>query len=326
MKKRWNIVQVISNAPNAKPLPPTNQGGTEKIVYELTEQLVRLGHRVTLFAPRGSRSRARLVSFPQGLRDYGIAPFVLKRLPRGVNIIHDHTFTGALGRRKPPVPTVNTIHMPRRLQVPHPVYVSNRARQMMGRGRGYFVYNGINPREYEFSKQKKGYLLFMGRLISAKGVIHAIRVAELTNRKLIIAGPIKDFKLFRIQISPRIRRNPNIRYVGAVGGKRKQNLLKHASCLLFPSVWEEPFGLVMLEAMACGTPVLALRNGSVPEVLSGYPNLICRSVGDMAQKVKAGRFPKPHELRAYVVRRFTTLRMAQAYLRLYGRITGMERR
>jgi glycosyltransferase involved in cell wall biosynthesis len=320
--KRWTIVQVISNVPDARPLPPKDHGGTEKIVYELTEELVRRGHNVHLFAARGSRTRAKLTTYPPGMRDRGIGPFVAQRVPRGTTIIHDHTFTSAVGRLRLKVPTVCSLHMPVRHRVKHPVYVSRRARQVMGQGRGHYVYNGIKPEEYEFSTDKKGYLLFIGRLIRAKGVLHAIRIAEQTNKRLIICGPIKDWKLYRNEIAPRLKRNPNIRYVGSVGGKRKQSLLKHASCLLFPTVWEEPFGLVMIEAMACGTPVVALRNGSVPEVMAAFPQLICRSVPEMVRIVRAGRYPQPIKLRSYVINRFTTQKMADGYMGVYRMALG----
>lgn len=191
----------------------------------------------------------------------------------------------------------------------------------MGKNRGYFVYNGINPQEYEFSEQKHGYLIFIGRILRAKGILQALDIAEMTNKRLIIAGPIKDRALFVNQIAPRIKNNPNIQYVGAVGGKRKQQLLKHASCLLFPTLWEEPFGLVMIEAMACGTPVVALGNGSVPEVLSQFPQLICHSVNEMARKVQQGRFPAPKQLRRYVIERFTTARMTDKYLAIYRKVS-----
>ncbi|KIL38115.1 glycosyl transferase [Gordoniibacillus kamchatkensis] len=319
-KKRLTIVQVISNRPNALPLPPKNQGGTEKVVYELTEELARRGHRVLLFAAKGSRTSAELITYPKGLKELGIGSFVTQRLPKGTDIIHDHTFSSALGRRKLLVPTLCTFHLPRKRWVKYPVYVSKRARKVMGNNRGFYVYNGINPSEYEFSNKKNNYLLFIGRIIRQKGILHAIRIAEMTKKKLIIAGPIKDEALFRNEIAPRIKNNPNIRYVGAVGGKKKQQLLKHASCLLFPTVWEEPFGLVMIEAMACGTPVVALKNGSVPEVLKGFPNLICSTVEEMIRKVRRGRYPAPKVLRQYVLNRFTTKKMVDRYLRIYETI------
>jgi glycosyltransferase involved in cell wall biosynthesis len=325
-KLRLRIVQIISNAPNATPVPPTNQGGTEKIVYELTEQLVRRGHQVFLFAANGSKSSAKVIHYPKGLRDQGIPAFVIRNLPPNIDIIHDHTFSSALGRKKLRIPTVCTLHMPVKHWVKHPIYVSKRAQMIMGKNRGFFVYNGINPNHYQFSEHKKGYLLFIGRILREKGILHALTVAEQTKKMLIIAGPIKDRALFANIIAPRIRKNPLIHYVGAVGGKKKQDLLKHAECLLFPTIWEEPFGLVMIEAMACGTPVLALKNGSVPEILRDYPNLICRSVDEMVHKAASGRYPSPGELRRYVIRRFTTSQMTSGYIQIYKKIIAANGR
>ncbi|WP_261305651.1 glycosyltransferase [Paenibacillus andongensis] len=318
--KRLNIVQVISNSPNAQKLPPTNQGGTEKIVYELTENLVRRGHRVTLFAARGSRTRAKLVPFPKGLRNQGIARYVLNKMPRDVDVIHDHTFRSVLGRLNHRIPIVCTVHLPEKQRVKNPVYVSKRARMVMGKNRGHYVYNGLNPSEYEFSDKKRNFMLFMGRIMREKGVLQAIEIAERTKKKLIIAGPIKNHAFFRNEIAPRIKRNPNIRFVGPIGGKKKQKLLKYASCLLFPTLWEEPFGLVMIEAMACGTPVIALKRGAVPEVMAGFPQFVCRSVNEMVAKVKAGKYPPPAVLRRYVIRRFTTYRMTTKYLKIYQKV------
>jgi glycosyltransferase involved in cell wall biosynthesis len=181
--KRLNIVQVISNSPDARKLPPTNQGGTEKIVYELTENLVRRGHRVTLFAARGSRTRAKLVPFPKGLRNQGIARYVLNKMPRDVDVIHDHTFGSVLGRLNLRIPIVCTVHLPEKQRVKYPVYVSKRARMVMGKNRGYYVYNGLNPSEYEFSDKKRNFMLFMGRIMREKGVLQAIEIAERTKKK-----------------------------------------------------------------------------------------------------------------------------------------------
>jgi glycosyltransferase involved in cell wall biosynthesis len=321
--KRLKIIQVISNYPQANRLPPTNQGGTEKIVYELTEELVHRGLDVYLYAAKGSRSSARLIPYPMGLKSKSIGSFVLNTLPKRVDIIHDHTFKSVLGRSKTKIPTLCTLHMPVKHWVKHPVYVSRRARSVMGKGRGFYVHNGINPNEYQFSENKQGYLLFIGRIIKSKGILHALDIADITKKKLIIAGPIKDRMLFKTKILPRIKRNPRIQYVGAVGGKRKQQLLKHASCLLFPTVWEEPFGLVMIEAMACGTPVIALKNGAVPEILARFPELICKNVSEMVRKVKRGHYPSPRRLRLYVMQQFTTKKMTDRYLMLYNKIRRM---
>lgn len=315
--RRLKIVQVIS--PNAQPLP-SHKGGTEKAVYELTEELVRRGHDITLFAPPGSRSSAKLITYSGNLTHDGLADFVLDRLPRNVDVIHDHSFRSSLGLRKPSVPTVCTIHLPVKQQVEHPVYVSKRARQLMGNNRGYCVYNGINPDEYEFSADKHDYLLFLGRIIRNKGILQALDIAERTGKRLIIAGPIKAPSFFKKEVEPRIAKNPKIRFVGAVDGKEKQKLLKHAQCLLFPILWEEPFGFVMVEALACGTPVLALKKGAVSEVLSGFPQLICNSVDEMVQKIKRPDYPAPSALRKYVVNRFTNKKMTEEYLKIYHEV------
>ncbi|OPH61218.1 glycosyl transferase [Paenibacillus ferrarius] len=318
--KRLHIIQVISNFPNAHKLPPTNQGGTEKVVYELTENLVKRGHHVTLFASSGSRTSAKFVPFPKGLRGKGIARYVLTKMPRHVDVIHDHTFNSALGQLKLKTPTICTLHMPVKRYVKHPVYVSKRARTVMGKNRGHYVYNGLNPSEYQFSSKKQGYLLFMGRILREKGVLQAIEIAERTKKKLIIAGPIKNKAWFDRELAPRIRKNPHIHFVGPVGGINKQKLLKYAKCVLFPSLWEEPFGLVMIEAMACGTPVIALNRGAVTEVLAGFPHMICRSIPEMIAKVKQGSFPDPYSLRRYVSRRFTTSKMTGRYLAIYQKV------
>jgi glycosyltransferase involved in cell wall biosynthesis len=324
-QSRLTIVQVISNVPAARPVPPTNQGGTEKIVYELTENLVKRGHKVILFAAKGSRSSSKLIHYPKGLTDRGIANYVLHNIPRDVDIIHDHTFSSTLGRKKLNIPTVCTLHLPVKNKVKYPIYVSKRARKVMGHNRGFYVHNGINPYEYAYSENKKGYMLFIGRILREKGILHALKIAEKTKKKLIIAGPIKDSKLFKKEIAPRIKKNSNIQYVGAVGGTQKQNLLKHASCVLFPTVWEEPFGLVVIEAMACGTPVVALRNGAVPEILAGFPGLVCKSVKDMVKKVKKGKYPSSRSLRQYVNQRFTTSKMTSGYLTVYQTVLRSTR-
>ncbi|MEC0182820.1 glycosyltransferase family 4 protein [Paenibacillus peoriae] len=321
--QRLNIVQVISNYPNAQPVPSI-KGGTEKVVYELTEELVRRGHHVSLFAARGSKSSARLITYPKGMKHDQIHQYVLQHMPPGTQIIHDHTFRSALRNKKLPCPSLCTVHIPVKRYGKNPVFVSKRARQLMGGGKGFYVYNGINTHEYEFSSEKHDYLLYMGRIIRNKGVLQAIQVAERTGKRLLIAGPVRAPVFFRQEIQKRIQRNPKISYVGAVGGQQKQQLLKHAECVLFPILWEEPFGLVMVEAMACGTPVLALKNGSVPEVLSGFPQLICQSVDQMVRKAQQKNYPSPAQLRKYVTQRFTNKQMTDSYLKLYRQIIRQQ--
>jgi glycosyltransferase involved in cell wall biosynthesis len=317
------LLKIVHIAPNSERVPPKRDGGTERVVYELTEELVRRGHDIILFAPGGSTSSGKVIHYPfsEG-DDEKIYRFVLQNLPKQTDLIHDHTFTAALGRHKEfPIPIVNTIHLDRPLNVNHPVYVSRNARDRIGGGKGWYAYNGLIPEKFDFSAKKEDYLLFMGRLVYEKGILHALDIAERTGSKLVIAGPIHQQDLFDNSIKPRLEKNPNLTYVNSVGGKQKQKLLEKARCLLFPSIWEEPFGLVMIEAMACGTPVLALNRGSVPEVMRGFPYMICGSPEEMIEKLGQPILPvQPERLRQYVSDYFTVERMGEKYLSIYQKV------
>ena len=176
-------------------------------------------------------------------------------------------------------------------------------------------------------KKKMTIYCLSGRIIPDKGVIHAIEVAERNHQKLIIAGPIIDEEYFRNILLPRINNNENIQYIGAVAGKQKQVLLKRARCILFPSIWKEPFGLVLIEAMISGTPVLALNNGAALEVLEGFPQLVCNSIDELAHKALYESFPRSHVLREYVLNKFTTSTMVDQYITLYEqKINELKRR
>lgn len=315
-------MRIVHVAPYCELVPPPRDGGTERAIYELTEGLVSKGHEVILFAPPGSSSSGRLISYPeQPIGDEDIARFVAAMLPEGVDLIHDHTFSSAVGKLNLPIPTVCTMHLPHNNGVRHPVYVSRRALEHIGSNIGHFIYNGLRYEQYQYSEQKDDYLLFMGRIIREKGILIALDVAETTNRTLIIAGPKHDPELFRSEIEPRLKRNPKLVYVGSVGGQQKQDLLKRAGCVLFPSIWEEPFGLVMIEAMACGTPVLAMNTGAVSEVMAGFPNLVCSSVEEMVEKVRSGvQHISPRALRQYVESHFSTDVMTERYLDYYIKV------
>lgn len=316
--RKLTIVQV---APDYYSVPPPAYGGIERMVHTLTEQLVRLGHRVILFAREGSVTRAELIPYhhipghPESIRDT-----VIRLLPEGVDVIHDHTHTSVIGRERLPVPTLCTVHATVDNGVEHPVYGSHSSRNHAGVNEGEFVFHGINPNEYEYAAAKQQFLLFMGVISPHKGVQHALRIAEETGQRLILAGPIFSSEYFRTDIEPVLKRNPHIEYVGEVGGDRKKELLRDASCMLFPTCCEEAFGLVMIEALISGTPVLALDNGAVPEVLSGFPELVCRTVDEMKDKLLAGQFPGAEALRNYVLDRFSHEKMARQYLGLYFRL------
>lgn len=289
-------------APNTTIMPPPNDGGTEKIAYELSEAFVKMGHDVFLYARGGSRSSGTLISYPfDHFGEAEISNYVRHTLPPDTDIVQDHTIRSAMTGQSLKTPIVSTRHIPVKTDAVHPVYASKDSFDEIGRGEGIYIHNGLDPENYPFSSEKQNYLLFLDLLIPEKGVTQAIDVAEQSNSRLIIAGPKDDAEYFNKRIAPRLRKNSKLKYVGPVGGQYRQDLLKNARCVLFTSQWREPFGLVMLEAMACGTPVLALNNGAVSEVLKGYPQFVCKTPKEMARKLKDGRLKySPTELREYV--------------------------
>lgn len=315
-------LRIVQVAPDFYPVPPPNYGGIERVVYNLTEQLVKLGHEVYLYAPKGSKSSATIINYEHTISDsQSISDFVQKTLPDNIDVIHDHTHSSVIGIRKLAIPTICTIHWCTCNAVDYPVYASNRALEVFGKNSKTFVYHGINLDEYQFSEEKDDYLLFLGAVGSHKGPNYAIDVAEKTNQRLIIAGPIYNYDYYAKELQPRIKNNPNIQYIGEVGGQQKQDLFKKAKCFLFPTCCEEPFGLVMIEAMACGTPVLAFPNGAVPEVMQGFPNLICYSVDEMVLKLNSNQFPEAKLLREYVENNFSSEIMARKYIDVYNKIS-----
>jgi glycosyltransferase involved in cell wall biosynthesis len=185
------------------------------------------------------------------------------------------------------------------------------------------VYNGIRLKDYKYEDAKNEYLLYLGRMMEQKGVHLAIEVAKKTGKELIIAGTLNNNKIYEDYFDSIIRPhlNEQIRYVGPIGGNEKQELLSKASCVLFPSTWNEPFGLVLIEALACGTPALGFSKGGVQEVLKGLPQLLCDNTEDMAAKVldRTG-FPSANECRSYVREHFSDRIMTDHFLELYDKI------
>ena len=274
---------------------------------------------------KGSKSSAIVINYEHTTPNpQSIADFVLKTLPNNIDIIHDHTHISVIGLKKLAIPTICTMHGDTANSVDYPVFLCKIALKAIGNNFGFFVHNGINLNEYQFSEVKEDYLLFLGLVSESKGINYAIDVAEKSDQKLIIAGQINNWAYYTKEVEPIIKNNPNIEYVGEVGGQQKQDLLKKAKCLLFPTSCQEAFGLVMIEAMACGTPVLAFPNGAVPEVMKGFPDLICSSVDEMVQKLNSSQFPEANLLREYVEHHFSRDTMAGEYLNLYNKLLTKE--
>ena len=312
-------MKIVQISTNTVPVPPIDYGGKQRDIYYLTEDLIRRGHEVILYAMKGSKSSAKTFEYPSDDPKQQL-DFIIQTMPEDVDIIHDHY--GIVAEANPPIPTIRNAHGYQKVVGQICVYVSKKMLKTIGNNKGYFVHNGIGLRDYPFSQEKEDFLLFLGRMEENKGVHLAIKVAKKTGRKLIIAGPIRkkrESEYFHAKIAPEL--NDQIIYIGSVGGEKKQQLLSKAYCVLFPSVWNEPFGLVPIEALACGTPVLALKYGAVPEVLKGMPKFLCKNTQEMITKMNyIKKLYSPEECRRYVEKNFTDQVMTDHFLQVYDKI------
>jgi glycosyltransferase involved in cell wall biosynthesis len=340
-------MKIAQVAPLYESVPPKLYGGTERVVSYLTEELVRHGHQVTLFASGDSVTQARLVEacsrslrLDQKCVDQLAHHIVLLeqvfRQAKAFDLIHFHIdylhFPLSIRQH---IPTVTTLHG--RLDLPDlvPVYemfpsmpvvsISNAQRaplpwvNWLGT-----VYHGLPEDLYTFRQTPGTYLAFLGRIAPEKGVEQAIAIAQQAGMPLKIAAKVDraDREYFREVVRPLLK-HALVEYVGEVGGANKDAFLGEAYALLFPIDWPEPFGLVMIEAMACGTPVIAYPRGSVPEVLEdGVTGWIVEGIAEAVRAV--GRVPALSRPRCREVfeARFSASRMAQDYLRIYKTLLG----
>ena len=284
-------------------VPVERYGGTPRVVAWLARGLAELGHEVVLMAPPGSRvPEARLVPVDRRMVEdarFDPRPF----LPPGVDVLHAHRALAPAG-----VPTLWTLHgIATRADYP-PNMVCLSADHARRSGAAAFVYNGLDPADYRFESKKADFDLFLGRLHSAKGWRWAVEGAPRAGRRLIVAGGWR----------PVFRRG--VRVVGPVGGERKRNLLALAACLWMPALWDEPFGLTLIEAMASGTPVLGTRRGALPEIVSPGSGLLADTLEELVERRAGIEAIEPAACRERVETRFTHRHMAEAYLRLYREV------
>ena len=281
-------MRIAQIAPICLSLPPVNYGGTELVVSSLTESLVKRGHEVTLYAPGDSKTVARLKSFFKKALGFGNdspefcianANFAFQDAD-SFDVIHSHIgFYGLPFSKYAKPPVVTTLHnditnknntfVKYYKDVCTFVAVSqNQCKREEGFKVAGYIHNGIDVDHFQFRDKKKDYLLFIGNISKAKGADTAIKAAIKLQRKLFLVGKIDPAnKLFFDQeIKPFID-NKQITFLPLADHQRKQSLYSNATCLLFPIDWEEPFGLIMLESLACGTPVVAFNRGSVPEII-----------------------------------------------------------
>jgi glycosyltransferase involved in cell wall biosynthesis len=339
-------MRIAQIAPLAESVPPKLYGGTERVVAWLVDELVDLGHQVTLFASGDSQTKAELVPVcPRALRlgkprpdpvaaQAALLEAVAQRADE-FDVIHAHIDWLHLPIvQRAGIPFLTTLHG--RLDLPglsdmiriFPTapYVSisdNQRIPLAGAKWLGTVYHGMPKRLLKPSFRPGQYLAFLGRLAHEKGAHIAIRIAQATGMPLRIAAKVpRDHRsYFKEHLEPLID-GKNIQLVGEVDDRRKQGFLDGAAALLFPINWPEPFGLVMIEAMACGTPVIAFRAGSVPEVIDdGVTGFIVDSEEEAVRA--AGRVGKLNrrEIHRIFEQRFTARRMADDYVDIYRQLT-----
>ena len=345
--RRLRIAQI---APLYESVPPKLYGGTERVVSYITEELVRRGHEVTLFASGDSQTRANLVpACAQALRLMGkpdlgsslqlaMLAEVFEMAPDSFDIVHSHIdYWSFPFARMTGVPTISTMHG--RLDIPdlHPVYrrfpeaalvsISDSQRapleQMNWVGT---VHHGMPRDLLRFNGQRGKYLAFIGRISPEKGIDTAIEVALRAGVPLKIAAKVDavDREYFAQVIEPRIK-PPMIEYIGEINDLQKSEFLGGALALLFTIDWPEPFGLAMIEALACGTPVIARPCGAVPEVIRpGVTGFLSKEIDELVAAVGKIDSISREQCRREFEERFTSDVMIAKYERIYHRLIGVD--
>jgi len=336
-------MRIAQIAPLWIPIPPFTYGGTEFIISLITEELVKRGHEVTLFATGDSKTSARLVpvwqkSLWRAKLNAPHAAFsllyheVLSRQDE-FDIIHDHCefYTAPFSKfLKPPI--ITTIHHPMHEEMiilfkkfPNINYVAiskNQRKTAPGINFVKTIYNGIPLERYSFEANPQDYLLWLSKITPQKGLAEAIQVAQKTGKKLLIAGiiPKEEQDYFEYRIQPMID-GKQIQFVGAANFEKKVELFKNARALLYPIKRPEPFGLVVAESMACGTPVIAYKEGSMPELIKdGKTGFLVNSQEEMIAALKKINQINRRDCRRYVGRKFSLQKMVNKYEALYNTI------
>lgn len=317
------------------PTPPKGYGASELIAGQLAEGFVARGHEVRLFAnDESTRVPRELRFYPESKIGKTFDARELTHVSRSIrevadcDIVHNHCVTAG-----PPLaafcprPFLTTLHyLPTAVhafpEVPY-VSISQRQRDLIPDANVVAtIYNGVDPRDFPLSFDREDYLLFLGRFHPVKGPDLAIEVAERLDLPLIIAapGPPDDQEAwFNATIKPRL--GGKIEWIGPVEGEQRARLYGRARATLIPIRWEEPFGLVIAESMACGTPPIAMRRGAAPEIIAdGKTGFLCESLDDMAEAVERCASIDPRECRRRVEECFSVDRMVDGYLDLFEEV------
>lgn len=339
-------MKIAQIAPVIESVPPKKYGGTERVVSALTEELVKRGHEVTLFASGDSVTKAKLVSaYPKAIRNarlkdiYGPNYWTMLNIGMAYerqeefDIIHDHN--GHLS-----LPTANVCPKPVVMTLHGSFDTTNRQfYSKLGKKVNFVsiskaqakpapnlnwvgnVYNGLPMKDFPFSATHDGYLLYCGRLSMEKGAHIAINVAQSLNLPLIMAAKLDflDMPFFQEYIGHRL--SSDIRWVGEVDDIERNRLMSKARCLLHPITWPEPFGLTMIEAMACGCPVIAINKGSIPEVIKNKKTgFVVENDEEMADAVDKIKNIDRKFCREYALENFSAERMTSDYEKIYEKL------
>ena len=310
-------------------VPPKYYGGIERVIDWLIKELTAMGHRIYFFGPYGSEVPLAAKIFYLTDADGEVSKQVSDgslRVPEDTDIIHLH----GLINMDSDFPVLKTIHGYPFLENgtvcadksdrfdDYCSFLSNAHRNTCGRPDNPYVYNGLDLNDYIYAEDKDEYFLFLGKVDwNVKGLSIALKIAENQNLKLIIAGDFMDDSFYETELRPRLTKD--IQYIGPVGGKEKASLLAKARALIFPTLWHEPFGLVVIEALASGTPVLTFFNGAMPEIMRhGVTGFMAGTEEEMEGQIKYIDQIDPRVCRDHVEKHFTARTMSQNYLRLYN--------
>jgi len=335
-------VRIALIAPPFITVPPQMYGGTELFIADLALGLKERGFEVVLYTNGESTAAVEkrwLYQNPQwpiegqvydNLKDFNHTAWSIADAAKSCDIIHLNNLPGLIASRFVRTPFVYTVHHPHVPGLssfyqfyPDVDYVTisdfQRSKERMPRMRT--IHHGIDTSAYHFSNSPRKYLSFLGRIAPMKGTHLAIQAAKQSGAPLKIAGEIQPMyqEYFDQEIKPHLDGN-FIEYVGEVGLEGKSELLGNSLALLFPIQWDEPFGLVMVEAMACGAPVLAMPGGSVPEIVrDGVSGYLCQSIEEMAARIRNMKLA-PEKIREYVEQNFSVGLMVSRYVQLFQEI------
>lgn len=292
-------------------IPPLKYGGTQRVVGWLAKGLLELDHEVTIVTNGICRlnhpnlTTIQIRNINELIRQ-GKEEEVFRSFPRDFDIAHFHINLP----KEPPFPYLITFHWITKdfnILLPNTVFVSKK--HALNHGRKEFVYNGLDPAEYIYQEKKSEHLLFIGKVnYPPKNVKTAIKLATDMKFHLNIAG------------GRRLSFSPYIHFKGEVGGEPKQKLLANSRALIFPTLWEEPFGLVTIEALISGTPVICSQNGAMPEIITPEVGFCCKNYEEYKNAVINIDAINPKDCRQRVLDGFTHFGMAKNYLEFYKKI------